>query len=147
MESTGDVSQGSSTSTILETVRSNGDSSHPVPIPSQPSPNNFSILYFNASILPKLDELRVVMAAQTPSIVCIVESWLCETISDFELSIENYHLTRFDRNRLTWEVLSRGSNDLKFLSLSINSPCSFSKHCVSVLYRPPSSPVSFFDNL
>ena len=30
----------------------------PVPIPGQVSPNNFSIIYFNArSILPKMDEL------------------------------------------------------------------------------------------
>ena len=48
---------------------------------------------------------------------------------------------------LTWEVLLRGPNNLEFLSLSIRSSCSVFKHCVSVLYRPPSSPVSFFDNL
>lgn len=51
-----------------------GESSHPfpLPVPGQPSPNNFSILYFNArSILSKLDELRVVVAAQIPPIVCI----------------------------------------------------------------------------
>ena len=47
---------------------------------------------------------------------------------------------------LTWEVLLRGPNNLEFLSLSIRSSCSVFKHCVSVLYRPPSSPVSFFDN-
>ena len=129
-------------------------------VSGQPSPNNFSILYFNArSILPKLDDLWVAVAAQKPSIVCIVESWLSEDISDLEMSIENYHLTRLDRNRhgggvviyihasLTWEVLFRGANDLEFLSLSITSAGSLCKHCVSVLYRPPSSPVSFFDNL
>ena len=86
-------------------------------VSGQPSPNNFSILYFNVrSISPKLDDLRVVVAAQKPSIVCIVESWLSEGISDLEMSIENYHLTRLDQNRhgggvliyihasLTWEV-------------------------------------------
>ena len=131
-----------------------------VPVPGQPSSNNFSILYFNArSISPKLDDLRAVVAAQNPSIICIVESWLSEDISDLEMSIENYHLTRLDRNRhgggiliyihasLTWEVLLRGANDLEFLSLSLTSSGSLSKHCVSVLYRPPSSPVSFFDNV
>ena len=96
-----------------------GESSHLVSasVSGQPSPNNFSILYFNArSISPKLDDLWVVVAAQKPSIVCIVESWLSECISDLEMSIENYHLTRLDRNRhgggvliyihasLTWEV-------------------------------------------
>ena len=28
----------------------------------------------------------------------------------------------------------------------ISSPCNFFKHCISVLYRSPSFPVSFFDN-
>ena len=140
-----------------------GESSNPVPvpvpIPSQVSPNNFSILYFNArSILPKMDELRVMVAAQNPSIVCIVETWLCEVISDLEISLKNFQLVRLDRNRhgggvliyihssLTWDVLLRGPNDLEFLSLSISSPCNCFKHCISVLYRSPSFPVSFFDN-
>ena len=108
-----------------------GESSNPVPvtvpIPGQVSPNNFSILYFNArSILPKMDELRVVVAAQNPSIVCIVETWLCEVISDLEISLKNFQLVRLDRNRhgggvliyihssLTWDVLLRDPNDLEF---------------------------------
>ena len=128
-----------------------GGSSHSVSVSlsGQPSPNNFSILYFNArSISPKLDDLRVVVAAQRPSIICIVESWLSEDISNLEMSIENYYLTRLDRNRhgggvliyihasLTWEILSRGANDLEFLSLSISSAGGLFKHCVSVLYCP-----------
>ena len=126
--------------------------------PGQPSPNDLSILYFNArSILPKLDDLRVEVAAQNPSIVCVVETWLSEDISDL-VSIQDYDVIRLDRNRhgggvliyihtsFTWEVLLRGPNNLKFLSLSIRPFCSAFKHCVSVLYRPPSSSVSFFDN-
>ena len=133
-----------------------GASSHPTP--GQPSRTDFSVLYFNArSILPKLDNLKAEIAAQNPTIVCIVETWLSEDISDLEISIENYDVARFDRNRhgggvliyihtsLTWEVMLRGPNSLEFLSLSIRSPCSVYKHYVSVLYRPPSSPVSFFD--
>ena len=128
--------------------------------PGQPSPSDLSILYFNArSILPKLDDLRIEVAAQNPSIVCIVETWLSEDILDQEISIENYAVVRLDRNRhgggvlmyihtsLTWEILLRGPNNLEFLSLSIRLSFSVYKHCVSVLYRPPSSPVSFFDNL
>ena len=58
-----------------------GVSSHHTP--GQPSPSDLSILYFNArSILPKLDDLRIEVAAQNPSIVCIVETWLSEDILD-----------------------------------------------------------------
>ena len=63
-----------------------GASSHLTP--GQAGPINFSILYYNArSILPKLDDLRVEVVAQNPSIVCIVETWLSEDISDSLCSV------------------------------------------------------------
>ena len=77
------------------------------------------------------------VSAKNPSIVCIIETWLCEVISDLETSLKNFQLVRLDRNRhgggvlidihssLTWDVLLRGPNDLEFLSLSISSPCNF----------------------
>ena len=65
-------------------------------------------------------------AAQNPSIVCIVETWLCEVILDLKILLKNFQLVRFDRNRhgggvliyihssLTWDVLLRGTNYLEF---------------------------------
>ena len=77
-------------------------------------------LYFNArSILPKMDELKV-----DPSIVCLVETWLCDAICDFEISIKDFQLVRLGKNRhgggvliyvyssLNWDVLLNGPNDL-----------------------------------
>ena len=67
-------------------------------------------------------------------------------------------MIRLDRNRhgggillyiiksLTWEIILKGSYDLEFIALSVTSALTTVKHCVSVLYRPPSSLVSFFDN-
>ena len=43
---------------------------------------------------------------------------------------------------LNWDVLLNVPNDLYFLSLLISSPCTFFKHCISVLYHSPS--VHFF---
>ena len=120
-----------------------------------------SVLYYNArSILPKIDLLRAeVIAANFPSVVCIVESWLSEEIEDSEVSIDDYQLIRLDRNRhgggvllyihnsLTWEPVIKGPNELELLAISISSTHSSVKHCISVLYRPPSSAVTFFDNL
>ena len=125
------------------------------------SNSNVSILYYNArSLLPKLDSLRAEAAANNPSIICIVETWLSENISDSEVSIENYPIARLDRNRhgggvlvyihnsLSWKILQKGPNDLEFIALSVSSSTTNTvKHCVSVLYRPPSSSISFFDSL
>ena len=118
---------------------------------------NISILYFNArSLLPKLDLLKAEVVAHNPSVICIVESWLSENIDDNEISIDNYHITRLDRNRhgggvlayvhnsLTCEILLKGPNDLELIALLVSSVHTTAKHCISVLYRPPSSPVSFF---
>ena len=94
--------------------------------------DKFSILYFNArSILPKLDGLYLIAETQNPSMICIVVSWLSDEIIDCELSIENYTLTKLDRNRhgggllvyvhasLNWENLLE-SSELEFLALSIS---------------------------
>jgi len=108
---------------------------HTLLVPRQPSPNNFSILYFDAR--STLSKLRVVVAAQNPSIVCISSHGFCEVISDLKIFDRNRHgggVLIYIHASLTWEVLLRGSNDLVILSLSVNSLCSFSKHCISVLY-------------
>ena len=62
--------------------------------------NNWSILYYNArSILPKHDELCLVVEVNNPDIVCIVESWLGHDVRDQEIAIPNYNIFRLDRNR------------------------------------------------
>lgn len=59
-----------------------------------------SILYYNASILLKIDLLQAKpVTASYPSVICIVESWLSEEIADDEVSIDDYQLIRLDRNR------------------------------------------------
>ena len=60
----------------------------------------FSIVYYNArSLLPKFDELCTICATCKPDVVCLVESWLCDDISDNEIKIPGYQLYRLDRNR------------------------------------------------
>ena len=48
-------------------------------------------------------------------------------------------------NSLTWDIVLKGFNGLELIAFSIKSPLNASHHCVTILYRPPSSPVSFFD--
>ena len=121
--------------------------------------NGLKILYYNArSIIPKLDELQLLCAAENPSIVCLVETWLEGDIQDTELTIPNYTIIRLDRNRhgggvamfihdsLSHNVLVSGPSDLELLIVSIVLP-NLRKLCLGVFYRPPSSPLSVFDTL
>ena len=58
------------------------------------------IIHYNArSMLPKLDELRAVCKATKPDIICIVETWLDDSISDNDISLSDYQVFRRDRNR------------------------------------------------
>ena len=106
--------------------------------------------------MPKFDDLCAVIAALNPDIVCIVESWLCSDISVSEISVPGYQIIRLDRNRHGGGVLFYlknifvcqilpFSNSLEILSIVIGN--GHGKVCISLFYRPPSSPVDIFDNL
>ena len=59
-----------------------------------------NLLHFNArSLLPKLDNLKLECIEFNPHIVCISETWLDSTITDNELTIDNYNPVRLDRSR------------------------------------------------
>ena len=89
------------------------------------------IIYFNArSILPKLDELHLLCADSSPHVVCIVETWLDDSVFDNKLTIPNYCLVRLDRNRhgggvllyirddLSYNVIFMGPENLELLGIS-----------------------------
>ena len=59
--------------------------------------SDLKILYANArSLLPKVEELRAVVCSDRPDIVCVVETWLSEEISNDEIFIESYFCFRHD---------------------------------------------------
>ena len=91
-----------------------------------------------------------------PQAICIVETWLDNTISDDELCIDNYAIVRHDRNRhgggliyvinyLSYNIVFPGSQDLELIVLSINSAPS--KVTLGLFYRPPNSPSPVLDDL
>ena len=59
-------------------------------------------LYFvginTRSLLPKIDKLRLFAHLNKPSIICISESWLDNSISNNENEIQDYSIERCDRN-------------------------------------------------
>ena len=128
--------------------------------PCTPDSSKFTILYYNArSLMPKMDELHTIVESQRPSVIiilCVVETWLSEEVSDQEFSLFEYQVIRLDRNRhgggivifvhnaISVGVLLSGPNELEFLAVSLCSPNSTRKHCIALLYHSPSCPVSFF---
>ena len=117
------------------------------------------LLYYNArSLLPKKDELKGLHEVESPDVICIVETWLSDSISDNELALSGYQCVRCDRDCQGGGVLiyvhsSFAVNfcccdaDIELLIVSI-SPLNCSiKICIAVFYRPPSSTIDSFSSL
>ena len=51
------------------------------------------------SLLPKVDELRLLARNTRAACICITETWLNGTVYDSEIKIDNYVVRRQDRNR------------------------------------------------
>ena len=109
------------------------------------------ILYYNArSIIPKFDELCALVEIHSHKLICIVETWLCDNITDSELSIPNYELIRLDRNRhgcgvliyahvsLVTDVIVKGPHGLEFLVITVSN--TVYKFCIGLFYHPPPPP-------
>jgi len=99
-------------------------------------------------------ELCAVAGAYNPNIVCIVESWLGDCIFGEEVAIPGYRTPRLDRNRhgggiivyvheaLIYIIIPVSSHGMELYSLTVSNT-SQCQVCISVLYRPPSSSVTF----
>ena len=90
-------------------------------------------MYFNCrSLIPKFDELATLCSANSPSIICLTKTWLCESISNNEILIPNYSVVRLDRHRhgggvaiyvhncFAFTVLLYGPSGLELLVLSLS---------------------------
>ena len=97
-------------------------------------------------MLPKIDELIALCSANTPDIVCLVETWLSGDVLDREVSIPNYTIVRLDRNRhgdgvaayiqdsVAYNVILCGPAGLELLIVSLLR--NNFKLYLSVFYRP-----------
>ena len=119
------------------------------------------LYYFNVrSLLPKIDELRIVCSVSKPDVVCITESWLDSTIDDCEISIQGYSAFRLDRSRhgdgvliyvkslFTCSILFKGTTECIVINVAcFVNPSPGSDVSICLFYRPPSSAYSLLDTL
>ena len=64
------------------------------------SKTSVNLLYFNVhSLLPKIDHFRVICSFFSSDLVCILESWLDDSITDCEISVQSYSIVRLDHSR------------------------------------------------
>ncbi len=49
------------------------------------------------SLLPKFNELTLLLPATQPSVICVTETWLTPSVSEPEVTLDGYTLFRSDR--------------------------------------------------
>ena len=110
---------------------------------------NFLHLNIN-SLLPKIDELRLIAKNSNAAVIGITESKLDKTIFDSEVNIDGYELKRSDRNRqgggvacyirkdLSFNLRENFSPDVENIFFDLLLPKA-KPILVGILYRPPSS--------
>lgn len=115
-------------------------------------------IHLNArSLLPKMAELRIIASKSKASVIAIYETWINNSVTDSEISIEGYHVLRKDRNRsgggvcvyirpyLAFARRTDIDNDnLESLWLELYLP-KIKPIIVGVCYRPPTQ-TSFIDH-
>ena len=112
------------------------------------------------SLLPKIDNLRFLCVLHSPDIICIVETWLDDTILDSEVSIQGYNHYRLNRSRhgsgvlifvknmFTFSLLFKGTLNCECLVMSVTCCSSISPDfTIALFYRPPSSGQESLDSL
>ena len=124
--------------------------------------HTLTIYYFNVrSLLPKIDNLRILCSLYSPDLVCVVESWLGPDISNSEISIPSYSVFRLDRNRhgggvliyvkavFTCSFLFKGTTNFECIILSVlcNSRSPSPDFTIALFYRPPCSNICVLDRL
>ena len=109
------------------------------------------------SILPKIEEIRLLLSVTSLDILNVCETWLDNSVNDTEISVSGYAIVRKDRNRHGGGVLMFLKEDIKFDLVSCDSQdqveavfvkiCGQSEFVLGCLYRPPSAPSHYFDAL
>ena len=101
------------------------------------------------SLLPKIEEMRLIAKLSKATVIGISESKLDNTVPDSEVSIEGYNLLRYDRNRHGGGVACYVRNDICYstkcifsslienITIDILLPQS-KPITIGILYRPPS---------
>ena len=100
------------------------------------------------SLLPKIDEIRLLAIQTNAAILGISETKLDNSIFDSEISIDNYHLIRYDRDRrgggvayyvknnICYTVKNGISNGIENIFLDLLFPKT-KPISIGIIYKPP----------
>lgn len=75
-----------------------------------------NFLHFNVSSLqPKIDQIHLLTYESKVGVLCLSETCLDISISDYEITVDNYSLVHIDRNHNSGGVCIYITSDLNFI--------------------------------
>ena len=108
-----------------------------------------TLYYCNCrSLLPKMDDLRILVNSVNPDLLALTETWLASDIMEIEVRLEGYRMFRRDRDRHGGGVAIYVSDCISVASVSYCDNLEFMSVVLSfesgpmlvgVHYRPPSA--------
>jgi hypothetical protein len=119
--------------------------------------DKFFITHINVrSILPHIDELRLIFKDNSPAVIAITETWLDDSVADSEVEIYGYSLHRLDRcNKRGGGVALYLSNNLKYIrkseleegpeALWMQVELNNIRYLIGCVYRAPDESLEVFD--
>ena len=118
-----------------------------------------SIAHLNVrSLLPKIDQVKCIIDAIKLDVFCINESWLDDSIGEYEYEINGYQIFSKHRNRhgggivvyIKDSLIVMRRNDLEITDVEciwLEITMSNKNILLCSMYRPPSANASYFDNM
>jgi exonuclease III len=124
------------------------------------SKNGMSIAQINVrSIIPKIEEIRYILAKTELDILCINETWLDSSVHDFEIMVNDYNVIRKDRNRngggvclyIKEQLEHKHRPDLELETVECQWVEIPNKHSRPLLlcnvYRPPDANADYYNDI
>ncbi|CAB4043715.1 Hypothetical predicted protein, partial [Paramuricea clavata] len=110
------------------------------------------------SILPHIDELRLIFKDNSPAVIAITETWLDDSVADSEVEIYGYSLHRLDRcNKRGGGVALYLSDNLKYIrkseledgseALWMQVELNNIRYLIGCVYRAPDESLEVFDDM
>ena len=149
---------------IVDNTKPNDPAAYITPYKHKLKPiqiKGFKICHLNIrSILPKIDDIRILMKESNIDVIAFTETWLSEGVTDDLIQIDGYKIYRNDRSHgngggvaiyvkdTLQHCLLKDLNSDKIENIWVKITPDYQKeYLIACIYRPPSAPNQYLEDI